>query len=540
MSVPGVSARASESAEKDVPLRRSSKEFEAVSNTALVDLEEKSLDSDDAVLATMGYKQELTRGFNAFMSFGFCFTSVNVVSSMSISLEMGLLNGGPAIMVYEWFLAGTMTILAGLSLAEICSKYPSAGSVYHYAGVLAGPKYCALASYVDGWFNFIGNMASCASFGAGIASLISAATVVAGGDPAGISTYVQVGIALATLAGFMLINILKIGQQGYVYSASVVFQLFSAVGLAICIIALTPERASPSFVFTTTYDGTGFGNMGYAALLGLLLPCFSMCGYEAGAHLAEETRSASRSAPWGIVYCCLCSSIFGFVYLLGLLFGISDLDAVVNNEYNSATIKIFVMALGQTGALIATCVLIVNVFLAGVSSMTVSSRVAFAMARDDGLFLSSWVKKVTFNSIPVNSIIVVFVGAVLLNLLSLVSTTAFAAITSISVIGYQISYAIPLWLRCTISRDTFKAGEFSLGKFSVPCAFMAAVWLTFSAFLLIFPVKYPITIDTFNWTIVVTVGVVILAGITWLTSARHTFEGPKKTLLEHAAGTEFP
>jgi len=47
---------------------------------------------------------------------------------------------------------------------------------------------------------------------------------------------------------------------------------------------------------------------------------FSFSGYEGGAHMAEETKNASSSAPWGIVYTCLASAFTGIIYITGLLY----------------------------------------------------------------------------------------------------------------------------------------------------------------------------------------------------------------------------
>ena len=60
---------------------------------------------------------------------------------------------------------------------------------------------------------------------------------------------------------------------------------------------------------------------------------FSFSGYEAGAHMAEETTNASKSAPLGILYTCFLCSAIGFTYLVGILFAIQgDIDKVNNGE----------------------------------------------------------------------------------------------------------------------------------------------------------------------------------------------------------------
>ena len=126
----------------------------------------------------MGYKQELFRGFNSLMAFSFCFTAVAVVSSISLMFNYGLITGGPVLMTWGWIIGSFFTILVGLSMAEICSSYPTAGSVYHWAGMLATDKTAGIASYICGWFNFIGNAAGDASFAYGFSMMTAAASAL--------------------------------------------------------------------------------------------------------------------------------------------------------------------------------------------------------------------------------------------------------------------------------------------------------------------------------------------------------------------------
>lgn len=118
---------------------------------------EQLLANDTHSLERMGYSQELYRGFNSFMAIAFSFTSVAAVSSITSLFPIALSTGGPAVMVWSWVGASTFTILSGLSMAEISSAYPSAGSVYYWAGKMSPPEWAPVVSYVTGWFNLLGN-----------------------------------------------------------------------------------------------------------------------------------------------------------------------------------------------------------------------------------------------------------------------------------------------------------------------------------------------------------------------------------------------
>lgn len=99
------------------------------SETAFVQQEE---DSDERLLRQMGYTQELYRGLSPFMAFSFSFTAVNVFTAISITFPSTIIIGGSGMAIWSWIIGSIFTILTSISLAEICSVYPSAGSVYHW------------------------------------------------------------------------------------------------------------------------------------------------------------------------------------------------------------------------------------------------------------------------------------------------------------------------------------------------------------------------------------------------------------------------
>ena len=125
--------------------------------------------SDDQYLKSLGYKSELYRGFNSFMAFTMVFTSVGVICSNALIFGYGLNTGGPVILTWGWIFGSFFTYLIARSLAEICSTYPVSGSTYHWAGLLAKREYAGQASFICGWFSFLGNSACDASYAYGFA-----------------------------------------------------------------------------------------------------------------------------------------------------------------------------------------------------------------------------------------------------------------------------------------------------------------------------------------------------------------------------------
>ena len=209
--------------------------------------------------------------------------------------------------------------------------------------------------------------------------------------------------------------------------------------------------------------------------------------------------------------------------------------------------EIFQGSAGQRGGLALMVVLVVCLFLAGQATSTVSlhacdslhekvhiphshrnrlpprdqvtSRIIFALARDDALPLSRFLRGVNGSShVPAGAIAATFVVDSVLMLLPLVNSSALAALTGTCTVGLQvlfqaihfesvfcrlccarvvktcagnaavpppppppapapqISYAIPILLRCTVGRSRWRPGVWNLGCLSLPLSIAAAVW----------------------------------------------------------------
>jgi len=173
----------------------------------------------------MCYKKELFRGFNGFMNFSFCFTSVSVVSSCAVLVGYGLTTGGPVVMVWSWVIGSFFSILVGMSMAEICSSYPSTGSVYHWSAMLASPRWAPIASYICGWFNFVGNAAGDASFAYGFGQFVVAAVVLDSDGAVNPPLYATTLIAVGVSALWAVKNLMRVDRQGWFNNFSGIYQM---------------------------------------------------------------------------------------------------------------------------------------------------------------------------------------------------------------------------------------------------------------------------------------------------------------------------
>jgi amino acid transporter len=113
---------------------------------------------------------------------------------------------------------------------------------------------------------------------------------------------------------------MSIERQGIFNNASAIYQISSTIVMIACVLIFSPELSTHEFVWTHFNNDTGMPNVLYVSCIGLLMCLFSFSGYEGGAHMAEETKNASSSAPRGIVTTCIVTALTGLVYIIGLLY----------------------------------------------------------------------------------------------------------------------------------------------------------------------------------------------------------------------------
>ena len=124
-------------------------------------------DADAAGLAALGYKQELHRGMSGFSNFAISFSIISILAGCITSYNIALKSGGPSAINIGWPLVGVFVLCVALAMAEVCSKYPTAGGLYFWAGRLAKRNKREWAWFV-GWFNFLGEVAVTAAIEDGI------------------------------------------------------------------------------------------------------------------------------------------------------------------------------------------------------------------------------------------------------------------------------------------------------------------------------------------------------------------------------------
>ncbi|RDW71618.1 hypothetical protein BP6252_08181 [Coleophoma cylindrospora] len=499
------------------------------------------LEHDTAELEGFGYKQELRRDWGLMHNFGISFSIISVITGITTLFQYGLNTGGPGVMSVGWIVVSFFTFIVALGMAEIVSAIPTSGGPYFWSAMLAPEKHSAFASWITGWFNLLGQVAVTTGISFGCAGLISTTATVK-------SSYVAtpgkvIGIYAAILVSHGVVNTFGVHVLRYLNNTSILLHSVGVTAIAIAVLAKAPTHQSAKFVFATFYDGTGDpgwsvrASPAYVAVCGVLMSQYTITGFDASAHLSEETRKASWSAPLGVISSVGFSAIFGFFVLVAFLFSIQDFDTVVGAT--QPVLQIFIDCFGDDGAVVLMCLVIICVWHCGLFSMTSNSRMMFAFSRDGGIPNFFNHVDLKFRS-PIRTVWLAATLSFCLALPSLGSSVAFSAATSIATIGLYISYGIPIFIGLIYHREfTARKGPFNLGVFSRPIAFVGCCWIMFLTVVFCLPTANPVSSQTLNYT-VVAVGIIAVFSVgSWVIWAHRWFVGPVKEIAAEEAGVDI-
>jgi amino acid transporter len=418
------------------------------------------------------------------------------------------------------------------------------------------PKNGPAWSWFTGWFNLLGQLGITAGIDFGFAAFFCALLHLA--FDIEITRLILIAAYTGVLAVHGLMNTFGIRLVALLNDVSVWWHV-AGVLVIFAILYFVPDHHTSwgtifnfketttsqpfpaGFVNLTGFDSGFFGSKIYVFLIGLLLAQYTITGYDASAHMTEETHDAAISGPKGIYRSVVVSVIFGWILLLGVwhaVQGAAGFNAALVFQPQTSSIaapaQIFLSAVGKGTAIFIMLIVVVAQFFCGMASVTANSRMIYAFSRDGAIPGSRFWHKINKRTrTPTNSIWFAAVGAwlVVAPAYWLGSVTAYFAATAIAVIGLYIAYVIPTYLRLRAG-DAFRPGPWNLGKWSKPIGTIAVVWVLFICIMLMMPQFSPgglglKVVDELNYAPIAVGAVIGFAGIYWLVSGRKWFKGPK-------------
>src|SRR5206468_3711744 len=308
----------------------------------------------------------------------------------------------------------------------------------------------------------------------------------------------------------------------------------------VAIMIIVPDHhQSFRYVFGQTINNTGLGGATthgfiyiYVFLTGLLLAQYTITGYDASAHMSEETRSASMGAAWGMVMSVVVSVVFGFVLLVAVTFAIpakgpSDTSAFIVQH-------IWQDAMGNRWAELLIAIAVVAQIFCTIASTTSASRVIFAFSRDRAVpGHQLWRRVSKVDRIPVYTVWAICVLSFLTPLPAWwFGYVGYAASTAVAVIGLYIAFMLPIILRLRAG-ERFQRGAWHLGRHYKWIDAIAIVWIIFICIVFMLP-AYKAGVpwekgydwNLLNYTPIMVGAAFVLFGGWYVLSAHKWFKGP--------------
>lgn len=504
--------------------------------------DEPSTSADERRLAELGYKQDLVRTWSGFSNFAISFTIVSILTGGLASYGIGLANGGPITMAWGWPLVSVLVLFVGLAMAELASAYPTSGGLYWWAAELGGPVW----GWFTGWFNLIGQIAVTAAIDYGAAVFATAVLNVIGIDIGTDRTAIFL-VFVVILVAHAVLNAIGTRLSALINNVSAWWHV-AGVLIFVAVLGIgANHHQSAGFVFTKTVENSaiGFGGVGFSFLLGLLHAQYTFTGYDASAHMSEETHDAARSAAKGIINTIVVSAVAGYLLILAVTFAIPNLDDALNPDKNSGYPVIFILrnSLDSFWSGLLLIIAAVAQLFCGYASVTAASRMLFAFARDGAVPGSAYWCRLSARKVPVHAVLFISFWAFVLLIPSMLvpaanAPTAYAAATSVATIGLYIAYGIPILLR-QWHGARFTTGPWQLGTWYRPVGIISLVWIVVISVLFILPTDakgFPwndgFTWNAVNYAPIALVAVVGAITVWWLASARRWFTGPRRTVDE--------
>lgn len=506
-------------------------------------------------LHKLGYAQQLFREMGGFSNFAISFSIISILTGAILLYGYGLGFAGPVINTYGWPLVSFFVLCIAASMAELASAYPTAGGLYFWAHRLGGFRW----AWVTAWFNMLGQIMITAGIDFAAAIYIAGAMNRIMGTGFDINnTMTMVIVMIIIMIPQVLINIFGIKLTARLSDFSVWWHIGGVAIMVLLLVIFGKFKNEFGFLFQSqvtvvpndiayqfaagpfTFDSLMMKIPGMSSLyatsglvlaftLGLLQAQWTYTGYDASAHVAEETVMARLNSAWGVFLSVAVSSIVGYIMLVTLTLhipnGLAGIADVIDGANSPAVLYIIYQNFdARIFSDIIAVIIGVAMWLCGLSSITSMSRMWYAFARDNGMPGSNLIKQIHPRlRTPVWAIIITCALAVLLTVYSVV----YSVIVAVSTTALYLAYGIPIFLN--LRNKLGKKGEFttpktapwSLRGFGPVVNVIALLWIVFITILFSIPPN-----ELAGWSIII---LAIFMFIYWQLDAKKRFKGPTPT-----------
>ena len=479
------------------------------------DSRERDIADDVRTLHKLGYAQELARRMSGFSNLALSMSIICILAGGITSFHLGFGSVGGAAIGFGWPLACLFSLAVAASMAQLASAFPTAGGLYHWAAILGGRGW----GWMTAWFNLAGLVTVLAAINVGTYLFVAGAFFPQHAE----NIWLQAGVVTVMTASQALLNHLGIRVTSWLIDFSGYWILIVAAVLTVAVLWAAQDWDFARLVTFSNFSGLPTDSPVWPKTdslfwlfgLGLLLPAYTITGFDASAHASEETIGASHEVPRGIVRSVLVSGIAGWIMLCGLVLAMPDPAAAAQEGPNAFFWTVNSVLPAWAANLLYAGIGIAQ-YLCGLATVTSASRMTYAFARDGGLPGWRWLKLVSprFRT-PTWAIWTVSAAAAL----SAIYTPVYSTITAVCVIFLYVSYVLPTALGLIAYRRTWtQMGPWDLGHWYRP---LAAISLVGCGLLIVLGVQPP----NDRALIVLAAMLAVMAAI-WFLASKARFPGP--------------
>ncbi|KAJ0414758.1 amino acid/polyamine transporter I [Aspergillus carlsbadensis] len=483
---------------------------------------------DDNDMHRMGKVQELKRNLRPVAALSFASVLQATWEFVLISNTEGLENGGLAGMCWSmiWTFVGFGFIIA--SLSEMASMAPTSGGQYHWVSEFSSPRYQKFLSYITGWMSVLAWQAGSASGSFLTGTIIQGLISIRNPD------YVPKDwqgtlFVFAMILVIYIFNVYAADAMPILNNLLMIFHVLSWTVIIIVLWAMAPHRSAKS-VFTEWSNQGGWSSMGLSVMIGQISAIYGSLSSDATAHMSEEVSDAGRNVPLAISWGYFTNGIMAIILLIAYLFSIPSVPDALSDPTGFPFLYVFRNAVSTSGVNGLTAIILIPVIFSNILFNASTSRQTFAFARDRGLPFARWIAHVhPRRKIPVNAIALSCAISCLLSLINIGSSTAFHAIISLNVAALMYTYIISI--SCVLYRkiwhaDTLPARRWDLGRWGLLVNVVALGYSCFALFWSLWPGSRHVTVDNFNWSVVIFGGVFLVSLGMYVVKGRREYTGP--------------
>ena len=410
------------------------------------------VDQDAEQLKALGYVSHFDRTMSKWENFSLGFTYLSPVVGVYTLFATSFVAGGPP-MWWTYILVGVGQLMVSLVFGEIVSQFPISGGLYPWARRLVGKRWAWMAGWVYAW-------ALCCTM-AGVATGVAPFLAqLFGVDSTPIATTIIALVLIVMTTGLNLSGtrlLARVAMFGFVC------ELVGAIVVGVYLLLFARHQPLKALIDTTIVHTNG--NYLPAFLASSLAAMFCYYGFEACGDVAEETPDASRMIPKAMRMTIYIGGAAATWVCLAFILSIPDMGAVMSGADKDPIVTLLRAAMGEAGFRAVIVVVLVSFISCLLSLQAAASRLIFAYARDQMIFASSFLSRMSpGRHVPANALIMMGAIPALIALSALWLQDAIATIISFAAIGIYISFQmIVLGALIARAKGWRPAGPFTLG-----------------------------------------------------------------------------